>query len=99
MRIAEQILARIGLAILLAIPSGRKGPRRKAWQKLKVTDMTPEYLASIVAIILAFPLAKLPTGYVRLIATPRPSLKPSYKRIPPCVALWLHVARAAEMCG
>ena len=45
--VADKILACIGPAVLLSIPSGQKGPRINAWQKLTVADMTPEYLAGL----------------------------------------------------
>ena len=44
---AEQIIERIGAAVLLSIPRGKKEPRRPGWQKLTLADMTPAYLASL----------------------------------------------------
>jgi hypothetical protein len=44
---AEQIMERIGPAVLLSIPRGEKGPRTPGWQKLTLADMTPEYLAGL----------------------------------------------------
>ena len=43
----DQILAQLGPCVLLAIPLGKKGPNTKEWQKLTLTHMTPEYLASL----------------------------------------------------
>jgi hypothetical protein len=40
---AEQIMERIGPAVLLWIPHGEKGPRVKDWQKMTLSDMTPEF--------------------------------------------------------
>ena len=37
----------LGPCVLLAIPLGKKGPNTKEWQKLTLTHMTPEYLASL----------------------------------------------------
>jgi hypothetical protein len=34
-------------ATILAIPLGKKGPNTKEWQKLTLTHMTPDYLASL----------------------------------------------------
>ena len=45
--IAEQILQRIGPAVLVQIPSMKKGPILKGWQKLTLAQMTPEYLQNI----------------------------------------------------
>jgi hypothetical protein len=42
-RIQEQL----GPCVLLAIPPREKGPRKPGWQKLKLTDMTPDYLAGL----------------------------------------------------
>src|SRR6476660_3045179 len=43
----DQILAQLGPCVLLAIPLGKKGPNTKEWQKLTLTHMTPDYLASL----------------------------------------------------
>ena len=43
----DQILAQLGPCVLLDIPRGKKGPNTKEWQKLTLTHMTPEYLASL----------------------------------------------------
>jgi len=42
----DQILAQLGPCVLLAIPLGKKGPNTKEWQKLTLTPITPEYVAS-----------------------------------------------------
>ena len=42
-----RIHAQLGPGVLLKIPTGEKGPRIRGWQRLRQTDMTPEYLASL----------------------------------------------------
>jgi hypothetical protein len=37
----------LGPCVLLAIPLGKKGPNTKEWQKLTLTHMTPDHLASL----------------------------------------------------
>ena len=43
----DQILAQLGPCVLLAIPLEKKGPNTKEWQKLTLTRITPEYVASL----------------------------------------------------
>ena len=42
----DALMHRLGPCVLLRIPRGKKGPITPDWQKLMLSDMTPEYLAS-----------------------------------------------------
>ena len=42
-----RIRDQLGPCVLLKVPTGKKGPRIRGWQRLRQTDMTPEYLASL----------------------------------------------------
>ena len=42
-----RIRDQLGPCVLLKVPIGEKGPRIRGWQRLRQTDMTPEYLASL----------------------------------------------------
>ena len=42
-----RIRDQLGPCVLLKVPTGKKGPRIRGWQRLGQTDMTPEYLASL----------------------------------------------------
>lgn len=45
--ITDQIIKRIGPAVLLPIPTGKKGPKIPGWQKLTLSDMTPDWMAGL----------------------------------------------------
>ena len=42
-----RIRDQLGPCVLLKVPIGEKGPRIRGWQRLRQTDMTLEYLASV----------------------------------------------------